>query len=150
MRRRLKLLAILFAAVLLLPMAVHAQSGLNINPLFEGKVVRQKQMVETRVKGKMLSKYRLTYFRSVRFEGTKREIERVHQLVELDRRTSAAQSAENWFDRESHSKETLMMQLSPKDGQNRFLSYRRNGNMVTVVYMEGALDSFDALKEILK
>ena len=44
-----------------------AQSGLNIAPLFEGKIIPQGRMVETRVKGKALSKYQLSFFSSVRF-----------------------------------------------------------------------------------
>ena len=60
-----------------------AQSGLNVAPLFEGKIIPQQRMVETRVRGKMLSKYQLNYFRSVRFKAdNKQEINRVHNLIE--------------------------------------------------------------------
>ena len=62
-----------------------AQSGLNVSPLFEGKIIPTQRMVETRVKGKMLSKYQLTFFRSVRFKANnKQEINRVRNLIELD------------------------------------------------------------------
>ena len=62
-----------------------AQSGLNVSPLFEGKIIPTQRMVETRVKGKMLSKYQLTFFRSVRFKANnKQEINRVRDLIELD------------------------------------------------------------------
>ena len=68
-------------------LTANAQSGLNIEPLFAGKIIPQQRMVETRVKGKMLSKYQLTLFRSVRFNAnTKQEIARVHDLIELDKK----------------------------------------------------------------
>lgn len=127
-----------------------AQSGLNVNQLFEGKIIPQEQMVETRVKGKMLSKYQLTFFRSVRFEADKSQIQRIHQLVEQDLKAAGVHSSENWSSQKSHSKETLMMQLPQKNGQNRYLSYKRKDGEVTVVYMEGPLSSLDKLKEILK
>ena len=50
-----------------------AQSGLNVSPLFEGKIIPTQRMVETRVKGKMLSKYQLTFFRSVRFKANNKQ-----------------------------------------------------------------------------
>ena len=48
-------------------MVALAQKGLHIESLFAGKVVPQERMVETRVRGRSLSKYGLTYFHSLRF-----------------------------------------------------------------------------------
>ena len=127
-----------------------AQNGLNASQVFEGKIVPQEQMVETRVKGKMLSKYQLTFFRSVRFEADKAQIDRIHQLIEQDRIASGAEAGENWSSQKSHSKETLMMKLPKVSGQNRYLSYKRKDKEVTVVYMEGPLNSLETLKNILK
>lgn len=141
------LILLLFCLSLL---TVSAQSGLNVNQLFEGKIIPQEKMVETRVKGKMLSKYQLTFFRSVRFEAEKETISKIHDLVEQDRKASGAEAGENWSSQKSHSKETLMMQLPQKNGQNRYLSYKRKDKEVTVVYMEGPLSSLETLKNILK
>ena len=124
-----------------------AQSGLNIAPLFEGKIIPQERMVETRVKGKALSKYQLSFFRSVRFEAKDmKEIKRVRELIEQDLRHVVGSSQSQT----GHSKETLMMQLSLENGQNRFLCYKRQNSDITVVYMEGSLSSFETLKSILK
>ncbi len=143
MRRRLLIMMIwlAFAAI------AKAQSGLNVAPLFDGKIIPQERMVETRVKGKALSKYQLSFFRSVRFEAKDtKEIKRVRELIEQDLRhvVSSSQS------QTGHSKETLMMQLSLENGQNRFLCYKRQNSDITVVYMEGSLSSFETLKSILK
>lgn len=125
---------------------VKAQGGLSISPLFEGKIIPQEQMVETRVKGKALSKYQLSFFRSVRFNLTDtKEVRRIRSLMEQDQQLSV--SSQN---QKSHSSETIMLQLSKKNGKNRFLCYKRQKTEITVVYMEGSLSSFDTLKSILK
>ena len=131
---------------------VKAQSGLNISPLFEGKIVPQQRMVETRVKGKMLSKYKLTFFRSVRFQAdSKQEITRVRDLIELDlKKNPGFTYAENYSSEKSHSKETLMLQLPKQGSQNRFLCYKRKGEEVVLIYMEGTLNSLETLRELIK
>ena len=131
---------------------VKAQSGLNISPLFEGKIVPQQRMIETRVKGKMLSKYQLTFFRSVRFQAdSKQEITRVRDLIALDNRKNPGFAyAENYSSEKSHSKETLMLQLPKQGSQNRFLCYKRKGEEVVVIYMEGTLNSLETLRELIK
>lgn len=122
-----------------------AQQGLNIAPLFEGKIVPQERLVETRVRGRMLSKYQLSFFRSVRFMATDQELRQVTALIALDeRQNEGAQSTVR------RSGKTLMIQLPGRDGHNRYLCYKNKGKEVTVVYMEGALRSLDTLMKILK
>jgi hypothetical protein len=133
-------------------MSVEAQSGLHIAPLFEGKIIPQQRMVETRVKGKMLSKYQLTLFRSVRFNAnTKQEIAHIHDLIELDKKQNQVHPySENYSSKKSRSKETLMLQLPKEGNHNRFLCYKRNNDEITVIYMEGTLSSLDTLRELIK
>ena len=47
-----------------------AQTGLHINELFEGRIIPQERMMETRVRGKSIAKYQLTYYRSLRLNVT--------------------------------------------------------------------------------
>jgi len=133
-------------------MSVGAQSGLHIAPLFDGKIIPQQRMVETRVKGKMLSKYQLTLFRSVRFKANnKQEINRVHDLIELDTKKNPGFAyGENYSSKKSHSKETYMLQLPKQGSQNRFLCYKRNNEEITVIYMEGTVNSLSTLRELIK
>ena len=142
----------IFMACFWMLLTTNAQSGLNIEPLFAGKIIPQQRMVETRVKGKMLSKYQLTLFRSVRFQANnKQEINRVHDLIELDiKKNPGFAYGENYSSKKSHSKETFMLQLPKQGNQNRFLCYKRNGEEVTVIYMEGTLNSLDTLRELIK
>ena len=142
----------IFMACFWMLLSANAQSGLNIEPLFAGKIIPQQRMVETRVKGKMLSKYQLTFFRSVRFKANnKQEINRVHDLIELDTKENPGFAyGENYSSKKSHSKETYMLQLPKQGSQNRFLCYKRNNEEITVIYMEGTVNSLSTLRELIK
>ena len=148
----MKRVLMIFMACFWMLLTTNAQSGLNIEPLFAGKIIPQQRMVETRVKGKMLSKYQLTFFRSVRFKANnKQEITRVHNLIELDKKKHPNNIySENYSSTKSRSKETLMLQLSKEDNHNRFLCYKRNNEEITVIYMEGTLNSLETLRELIK
>ena len=148
----MKRVLMIFMACFWMLLSANAQSGLNIEPLFAGKIIPQQRMVETRVKGKMLSKYQLTFFRSVRFKANnKQEINRVHDLIELDTKENPGFAyGENYSSKKSHSKETFMLQLPKQGSQNRFLCYKRNNEEVTVIYMEGTLNSLETLRELIK
>ena len=137
---------------LMMVATAQAQSGLNVAPLFEGKVIPTQRMVETRVKGKMLTKYQLTFFRSVRFQANnKQEINRVHNLIEQDKKANPGHIySENYSSDKSRSKETLMLQLPKQGNQNRYLCYKRNNEEITVIYMEGTLNSLGTLRELIK
>ena len=148
----MKRVLIIMIALFSMLITVEAQSGLNIEPLFAGKIIPQQRIVETRVKGKMLSKYQLSLFRSVRFQANnKQEITRVHDLVELDKKKYPNNTySENYSSTKSRSKETLMLQLPKEGNHNRFLCYKRNNDEVTVIYMEGTLNSLETLRELIK
>ena len=148
----MKRVLMIFMACFWMLLSANAQSGLNIEPLFAGKIIPQQRMVETRVKGKMLSKYQLTFFRSVRFKANnKQEINRVRDLIELDTKENPGFAyGENYSSKKSHSKETFMLQLPKQGSQNRFLCYKRNKEEITVIYMEGTLNSLETLRELIK
>ena len=148
----MKRVLMIFMACFWMLLSANAQSGLNIEPLFAGKIIPQQRMVETRVKGKMLSKYQLTFFRSVRFKANnKQEINRVHDLIELDiKKNPGFAYGENYSSKKSHSKETYILQLPKQGNHNRFLCYKRNNEEITVIYMEGTLNSLDTLRELIK
>ena len=148
----MKRVLMIFMACFWMLLSANAQSGLNIEPLFAGKIIPQQRMVETRVKGKMLSKYQLTFFRSVRFKANnKQEINCVHDLIELDiKKNPGFAYGENYSSKKSHSKETYMLQLPKQGSQNRFLCYKRNKEEITVIYMEGTLNSLSTLRELIK
>lgn len=130
-------------------LSASAQTGLKVNDLFQGRIIPQERLVETRVRGKTLEKYQLSYYRSLRFTATEAETARLRQLVEDDARGHfASVSGKN------HSY-TYKVQASPQNGKNRFLCYREDwtgrdsDHEVTVIYMEGTVGSLGELEELL-
>jgi len=139
-------------------LSTSAQAGLKINDLFEGCIIPQEKMVETRVRGKTLAKYQLTYYRSVRLTVAEEEAERLLQLVEADGKGHFAagsdRSQKTVFGKE-HSL-TFKTQVRKQGDKNCFLCYQAHwrGNAtdreITVIYMEGSVRSLEQLEELLK
>ena len=140
----MKKLYVLFL-LLVCPMVTKAQKGLHIEALFEGKVVPREQMVETRVRGRSLSKYGLTYFRSLRFEPGKKEREQVVRLLEQDMEglpdTHYQRNKRKWSDQ-------IYVQLPSVGNTCRMLCYRYRDAEALVIYMEGPRASVETLKQM--
>lgn len=139
MKRFVILLA--FAACQLFVMA---QKELHIGPLFEGKIVPHDQMVETRVRGRSLSKYGLTYFHSVRFEPSTKEEKTLKKLLKEDMAERASQDYQCYIDDEKGLYQ-VFIQLPVANGKKRVLCYRQRYDSVLVIYMEGPGASFNTL-----
>ena len=130
-----------------------AQQGLPIDKLFQGLVIPQERMMETKVRGKMISKYQLSYFHSLRFNATPREMKLIMTLVDMGN-----PNKENLLERSmmsTNTSETRMVRLDPQGKQNRYLCAKANkkgskGYEMVVIYMEGTLSSLEKMKEILK
>ena len=132
---------------------VQAQQGLPIDKLFQGLVSPQERMMETKVRGKMIAKYQLSYFHSLRFNATPREMKLIMTLVDMGN-----PNKENLQERSMMSTdttETRMVRLDPQGKQNRYLCAKANkkgskGYEMVVIYMEGTLSSLEKMKEFLK
>ena len=114
----MKLRFFLTAIVALLAFEVHAQQGLNVNALFQGKVVPHEEMVDVRVKGRAISKYKLDFYRSIRFNATEQQRSVVDDLVDSDCKTAMGteQTTRN-------GTTTLIMTLPKQGNMNRYLCY---------------------------
>ena len=132
-----------------------AQSGLKINDLFEGRVIPQERMVETRVRGKSIAKYQLSYYRSLRLSATDKEAGQLRQLL--------GQDAERSIDMRTSRKNphrwdtwTCKLQMPSAGNKNRFVCYQEQWDKaheqceVTVIYMERTVQSLEQLEELLK
>ena len=142
MKRLVILLA--FTACQLFAMA---QKELHIGPLFEGKIVPHDQMVETRVRGRSLSKYGLTYFHSLRFEPSGKEEKTLRKLLKEDMAERASQEYKCYIDDEKDLYQ-VFMQLPAVNGKNRMLCYKQRYDSVLVIYMEGPEASFNTLEKM--
>ena len=144
MRRLLLLL------MLSLPMVLRAQTGLGINSLFQGKIVPQERMVETRVRGRSISAYGLSFYRSVRAEVSRQELLRIEGLYKIDAKEAMEQETKKKSDSWCNS----LIALPAKGGKGRFLSfqYKRKGGQysLTVVYLEGSATTIADLRSRIK
>ncbi|MEE3445950.1 MAG: DUF6108 family protein [Prevotella sp.] len=126
-----------------------AQTGLHINELFEGNIIPRERMVETRVRGKTLAKYQLTFYRSLRFSASTEEVAHLRRIIDEDGRGHHATGTE------AGKTYTMHIQLSPQGGKNRFLCYqdvfesKKKPREVTVIYMEGTISDIYKLEALI-
>ena len=126
-----------------------AQTGLHINELFEGNIIPRERMVETRVRGKTLAKYQLTFYRSLRFSASTEEVARLRRIIDEDGRGHHATGTE------AGKTYTMHIQLSPQGGKNRFLCYqdvfesKKKPREVMVIYMEGTISDIYKLEALI-
>lgn len=126
-------------SLLLFSGASFAQKGLNCYPVFRGKVIPERQMVMTEVRGDGMATYKLDYYRSVRFHVDSLTARKVAAMVEAD--AVAADSAET-----EKTGELLtygLIQLKPFGIMRRYLCYQARetefkGWMITIIYLEGS------------
>ena len=144
-----------FMLMLVASLSASAQTGLKMNELFQGRIIPQERMIETRVRGKTLEKYQLTYYRSLRMNVTFDENKQIGQLLEQDKEISIDMRS---YRENPHSWETYTckMQLPSNNGKNRFLCLQEKWDVrheqceVTVIYMEGTVESLEQLEKLLK
>lgn len=142
---------LLFILVFSTPfMIVMAQTNLNVTPVFEGKIIPQKQMVETLVKGEQAKSYKLSLFHSLKMEV---EAEKCHDIEELVRKDCGG--LDSLHVQEYGMKEGrlsyLIAQLSDQHDDHVFLCYQCYENekgklCITLVYMEGPATIKDLYK----
>ena len=97
--------------------------------------------------------YQLSYFHSLRFNATPREMKLIMTLVDMGNPPK-----ENLQERSmmsTNTSETRMVRLDPQGKQNRYLCAKANkkgskGYEMVVIYMEGTLSSLEKMKEFLK
>lgn len=135
-------------------MTASAQQGLHINELFEGRIIPQERMIETRVRGRTLSKYRLSFYHSVRLTATNEEARLIRSLAEKDSQKNKSSISESKSEGKlTHVVNTL--QVQPQGDKNCFLCYqeRQAGAKkpieITVIYLEGNVRSVHELEELL-
>ena len=144
----MKRLIVLILMAALLPHAAIAQTGLHSDAVFKGQVVPQNAMVEVKVRGRTLSRYRLTFYHSVRFKANAQQKTTMDHLVTQDK----AQATGTELRRKGHTS-SLILCLPPQGRTHRYLCYLTNGSKghwaITVVYMEGSVSSIDELRKLI-
>lgn len=142
----MKLRITIIIAMLLLAMGTHAQSDLAVGSVFNKKVIPQKEMVETSVRASSLSRYRLTYYHSLRFTPEAQEAATVRRLFSQD----ARQATGNYTLKKGRHHSKTIISLPPKNGKHRYLALIEQRKEMTLVYMEGSVSSIKELRDLLE
>ncbi|MBQ6178165.1 MAG: hypothetical protein IJK32_01420 [Bacteroidales bacterium] len=135
----MKKIIICLMSLLLFSGVAFAQKGLNCYPVFRGKVIPERQMVMTEVRGDGLATYKLNYYRSVRFHVDTLTARKVAALVEADALTADSAETEKTGDLLTYG----LIQLKPFGVMRRYLCYQARktefqGRMITIIYLEGS------------
>ena len=144
--------------LLLSTMSAQGQSAaLHTSRIFDGGVVPPERMVLTRVSGKALARYQLSYYRSARFKATATEAETVAALVAkdkalCDRNHLSAQTVKRNSD--GIRTESTVFALPPEKRLNRFISLvtqkdAQGETLVTLIYMEGTVKDVRQLGKLI-
>lgn len=140
---------LILTALLLAAWTASAQDGLQVGPIFDGKIVTPKAMKETFIKSSQLDPFNLERYHSVSFTGDERVFDEVSRRVLAD--------AETATDQEIHMNEgKLVYAILTFEGanrDNRFVCYQcvsKDGSYaITLVYMHGPA-TLDDLKRLFK
>lgn len=135
MRRTL----ICITALLLFAGAAYAQRGLNCYPVFRGKVIPERQMVVTEVRGDGMATYKLNHYKGLRFQVDTQTAAKVAALVEAD--AIAAESAET--EKTGEMLTYALARLKSRGRTRRYLCYQAKndgygGWSITLLYLEGS------------
>ena len=144
--RRILLIII---ALMLSVWTASAQKGLQVGPIFDGKVVPSKIMKETVIKSAQLDPFNLEQYHSVSFTGDERILDEVTRRVLAD--------AEKATDQELHMNGGhlvyAILTFNGTNHDNRFVCYQcvsKDGDYsITLVYMHGPA-TLDDLKRLFK
>ena len=135
----MKKIILCLTSLLLFTGAAFAQKGLNCYPVFQGKVIPERQMVVTEVRGNSMATYKISYYRSVRFQVDTLTARKVAALVEADALTADSAETEKTGELLTYG----LIQLKPLGNTRRYLCYQArptefHGWMITMIYLEGA------------
>ena len=143
----------LLTILLFFPATGHAvaQQGLAINELFSGNIIPKERMVETRIRGRMLTDYKMSLFRSVKCKVSKEELDKINALVQQD--IASYKTTEYLADERHKRSTTLMVQLAKKGKTYCYICQKAESDgkkqwVVTLIYIESTLGTLSELKKM--
>ena len=132
-----KILITLLFLMLLSSVHASAQRDLKSFPVFEGKIVPEKQMIATEVRGGGMATYKLDYYRGVSFRVGTPLATQVAALVSQDADGALVCETEKTGELLTYA----LIQPKSKGKTNRYLCYQArpegDGWKVTLLYLEG-------------
>lgn len=144
---------LLFIVITIASVTAKAQSpSLAVSQILDGKIVPLERMVVTKVRGRTLSQYKLSYYRSARFEASPTEMQRCFNAVKTDNTKANGNSMTK--QNKGKGKLSLTFILHPNGKTNRFVSYLhekqdKNRYRITLIYMEGSVSGLEELEKLI-
>jgi len=131
-------------------LTVMAQKELSVGPLFEGKMIPRKQMVETVVRGEQAKSFKLSLFHSLKMEVSAEQCSGIEELVIKDCGGLESPSVQEYGKKEGRLS-YLIAQLADRGGERVYLCYQcyettEKKLCITLVYMEGSATINDLYK----
>lgn len=133
-----------------------AQKGLNINEVFEGKVVAKQYMQESLIKGENLASYNLKVLHTIKFSANNSQRARADALFNMDMlgRISDDDSNMEMESRDGFIYYAIVQLTDNENGVHRYICYqcrpRSTKFDITLVYMEGDASLADLRKTFKK
>jgi len=129
---------------------VAAQEGLAINEVFSGNIIPKERMVETRIRGRMLTDYKMSLFRSLKCRVSKEELDKINAVLQRD--IAAYKTTEYMADERHKRSTTLMVQLAKKGKTYCYICQKAEAEgkqwVVTLIYIESSVKTLSELKKM--
>ena len=148
MKRTLFILLMLIG----ISLSTSAQRGLQINEVFEGKVIAKQYMQESLIKGDNVAPYKLRLLHTVKFLANNSQRAKADALFNIDMRERISDDDSNM---EMETRDGFLyyaiVQLTDNDkGSHRYICYQCRPKStkfdITMVYMEGEASLADLRK----
>lgn len=134
----MKKILLCITAMLVMAVTAAAQKGLHCYPVFRGKVVPERQMIVTEVRGGSMATYKLDYYRSVQFQVDEKTALQVAGMVKADADEALSAETEMVGDLLTYA----LVQLEPTGKNHRYLCYQVKAagpaKIFTILYLEGS------------
>ena len=143
---------LLLAFAIPFSLALWAQKGLHVAQLFDGRYHKRKDATEVLMKGRQLSVYKLTLFRSITLGPQSSNAAAIEPLVKADGRSAIDKEVTTRGGRLA----VAFYQLPSVGKTRRYLYYSNTGaasgsasSQISLIYMEGTA-TLDELKRSFK
>lgn len=133
-------------------LSTSAQRGLQINEVFEGKVIAKQYMQESLIKGDNVAPYKLRLLHTVKFLANNSQRTKADALFNIDMKERISDDDSNM---EMETRDGFLyyaiVQLTDNDkGSHRYICYQCRPKStkfdITMVYMEGEASLADLRK----
>lgn len=142
MKQKIYITGIVLIVMLMLPVVCPAQTGLNIEKVFQ-RYGKNKNVTMVELSNEMLETYNMTHYKSIAVKNDPEALSFTRKCLEVDQ--NGARKIKEITDDGGIVSAYYQLPAKEKD-QNRFILFKVNKKGVfTLVYIQGELDSDDLI-----